>query len=262
MMSVGRNDPCPCGSGKKYKRCCLANQGSTAVTHITSPTLDAEAFVAEVRQKRGERIFRRARGWEIQMSFGAPEFQKMFGCDVFYLTAMLYPARRPSRSDDWRALGEMLGPLGAPREPVLPWEDFAPMAPHHFAWSTETGERVEIPEFAKDAIRLLQRQRFGDPAAWQHGNGPCAHCGEPAVALVGCRFCDKTYAHCASHASQVKTTMSGHGLRVHPDKLPRKVIDALLRDEGGSLSEIRAEAAKDPEMWKKLTDFIAARSSR
>jgi uncharacterized protein len=22
--SVGRNDPCPCGSGKKYKKCCLA----------------------------------------------------------------------------------------------------------------------------------------------------------------------------------------------------------------------------------------------
>lgn len=21
--NVGRNDPCPCGSGKKYKRCCL-----------------------------------------------------------------------------------------------------------------------------------------------------------------------------------------------------------------------------------------------
>ncbi|MEW8182720.1 MAG: SEC-C metal-binding domain-containing protein [Candidatus Thiodiazotropha endolucinida] len=20
---VGRNDPCPCGSGKKYKKCCL-----------------------------------------------------------------------------------------------------------------------------------------------------------------------------------------------------------------------------------------------
>lgn len=23
-MSVGRNDPCPCGSGKKYKKCCGA----------------------------------------------------------------------------------------------------------------------------------------------------------------------------------------------------------------------------------------------
>jgi len=26
---VGRNDPCPCGSGKKYKKCCGANQGTT-----------------------------------------------------------------------------------------------------------------------------------------------------------------------------------------------------------------------------------------
>ena len=24
MAKTGRNDPCPCGSGKKYKRCCLA----------------------------------------------------------------------------------------------------------------------------------------------------------------------------------------------------------------------------------------------
>ena len=22
-MKIGRNDPCHCGSGKKYKRCCL-----------------------------------------------------------------------------------------------------------------------------------------------------------------------------------------------------------------------------------------------
>jgi tetratricopeptide (TPR) repeat protein len=24
MAKIGRNDPCPCGSGKKYKKCCLA----------------------------------------------------------------------------------------------------------------------------------------------------------------------------------------------------------------------------------------------
>ena len=22
IMHIGRNDPCPCGSGKKYKKCC------------------------------------------------------------------------------------------------------------------------------------------------------------------------------------------------------------------------------------------------
>jgi preprotein translocase subunit SecA len=28
---VGRNDPCPCGSGKKYKNCCLKNEKSVSV---------------------------------------------------------------------------------------------------------------------------------------------------------------------------------------------------------------------------------------
>ncbi|UWU91654.1 SEC-C metal-binding domain-containing protein [Bradyrhizobium sp. CB1015] len=28
---VGRNDPCPCGSGKKFKRCCLNSQGATEI---------------------------------------------------------------------------------------------------------------------------------------------------------------------------------------------------------------------------------------
>jgi preprotein translocase subunit SecA len=27
---VGRNDPCPCGSGKKYKKCCGAAQGDSS----------------------------------------------------------------------------------------------------------------------------------------------------------------------------------------------------------------------------------------
>jgi len=25
LEKLGRNDPCPCGSGKRYKRCCLAS---------------------------------------------------------------------------------------------------------------------------------------------------------------------------------------------------------------------------------------------
>jgi preprotein translocase subunit SecA len=26
---VGRNEPCPCGSGRKYKKCCGASTGPT-----------------------------------------------------------------------------------------------------------------------------------------------------------------------------------------------------------------------------------------
>jgi len=29
MVKIGRNDTCPCGSGKKYKKCCLNNPGQT-----------------------------------------------------------------------------------------------------------------------------------------------------------------------------------------------------------------------------------------
>jgi len=30
MSKPGRNDPCPCGSGKKYKKCCLAKDEAAA----------------------------------------------------------------------------------------------------------------------------------------------------------------------------------------------------------------------------------------
>ena len=31
-MKAGRNDPCPCGSGKKYKKCCLAKDQAASLT--------------------------------------------------------------------------------------------------------------------------------------------------------------------------------------------------------------------------------------
>lgn len=30
MSKIGRNDPCPCGSGKKYKNCCLGKKQEQA----------------------------------------------------------------------------------------------------------------------------------------------------------------------------------------------------------------------------------------
>jgi len=29
-VKIGRNDPCPCGSGKKFKRCCLGRDMTVA----------------------------------------------------------------------------------------------------------------------------------------------------------------------------------------------------------------------------------------
>jgi hypothetical protein len=44
-MKTGRNDPCPCGSGKKYKRCCMSNH--TADTPPGNPLTEATAEINE-----------------------------------------------------------------------------------------------------------------------------------------------------------------------------------------------------------------------
>lgn len=49
-LKAGRNEPCPCGSGRKYKRCCLRN----------GPPPEPLSFSDEVR----------ARAWEALLAFG------------------------------------------------------------------------------------------------------------------------------------------------------------------------------------------------
>ncbi len=47
MVKVNRNDPCPCGSGKKYKKCCLIKKDSTKrLSEHTKRMLGISSFVA------------------------------------------------------------------------------------------------------------------------------------------------------------------------------------------------------------------------
>ena len=34
MVAIGRNDPCPCGSGKKYKQCCLGKEPPPRISAV------------------------------------------------------------------------------------------------------------------------------------------------------------------------------------------------------------------------------------
>jgi len=45
MAKIGRNEPCPCGSGKKYKHCCLQQQEAAAralAAAAVRPIIDVE----------------------------------------------------------------------------------------------------------------------------------------------------------------------------------------------------------------------------
>jgi tetratricopeptide (TPR) repeat protein len=41
MAKIGRNEPCPCGSGRKYKHCCLQQQEAAARARAGSATRPA-----------------------------------------------------------------------------------------------------------------------------------------------------------------------------------------------------------------------------
>ena len=67
VAKVGRNDPCPCGSGQKYKRCCFAQdqerlRHSTAIPGVTSEELEAEPepflTAATLEDLRGHKLVR------------------------------------------------------------------------------------------------------------------------------------------------------------------------------------------------------------
>ena len=43
MVKVGRNDPCPCGSAQKYKRCCLPREEAAAAERAAARACEAES---------------------------------------------------------------------------------------------------------------------------------------------------------------------------------------------------------------------------
>lgn len=49
MEKIGRNDPCPCGSGKKFKQCCLNSKIPDAAAQV-STTAQARQFVETLTQ--------------------------------------------------------------------------------------------------------------------------------------------------------------------------------------------------------------------
>jgi hypothetical protein len=60
MGQIGRNDPCPCGSGKKYKRCCLERKGALPAAEIQG----AGAFTPEARASAIQKLLKFASGPE------------------------------------------------------------------------------------------------------------------------------------------------------------------------------------------------------
>ena len=54
MAKPGRNDPCPCGSGKKYKRCCLTRDEAAEREQLAKAQAARDERTVEKRQSLRE----------------------------------------------------------------------------------------------------------------------------------------------------------------------------------------------------------------
>ena len=79
---AGRNDPCPCGSGKKYKKCCLDKDLETGrEAREALPEVMAKFAEQAARHERTERILREQYGKGLS---GHGDVAARTGCSVFW----------------------------------------------------------------------------------------------------------------------------------------------------------------------------------
>jgi len=123
--TVGRNDPCPCGSGKKYKRCCLAKDEQRAAQereHVPQPEEDAPSPAQ------------------------AP--------DIHQIPAMLQAlARKSSSRKDRAGFEELL----AQTKPILDYVERQPAI--EAASEAIKAHRAEFEKLADDQAAYLERTR-------------------------------------------------------------------------------------------------------
>jgi hypothetical protein len=107
-MSIGRNEPCPCGSGKKYKKCCL-QRGPEPINYMKQKLNRFHERVVGDLLQHGAKVFGpEALDEAAEEFFGWPEGEEAEEIDLEYHETLFYPwflfKWRIESADDKRSL--------------------------------------------------------------------------------------------------------------------------------------------------------------
>lgn len=128
MAKPGRNDPCPCGSGNKYKKCCQPKDDAAEQQVLATTTAQRDAKVVEQRQRdralRAEVLARLTRAEEEDLyddeldvaSNAVVSLVKAGKLDEAEAAARALLARYPEVHDGWDRLGMVHDARGNSRE--------------------------------------------------------------------------------------------------------------------------------------------------
>jgi len=103
MAKPGRNDPCPCGSGKKYKKCCLTNDEAEKGAEIAAARcLDAH----DLKEAVSNRLVWHDEDDEItEASHAVVELVHVGKLNEAEVAARDLLMRYPDEPDGWDCLG-------------------------------------------------------------------------------------------------------------------------------------------------------------
>lgn len=143
-MKVGRNDPCPCGSGKKYKKCCLAKEEVLQRKHPIDSRKEKEpetaTFIDETQMTPAQLI---------DAGYHSLEKKERIACGLWWLA--------------WRKLKLFIGETGVTSIEQLDRLYERPLSQWFRDLERETGRAVKRAwvnafwriNFAGDVVRLL-----------------------------------------------------------------------------------------------------------
>jgi len=90
-MTIGRNDPCPCGSGKKYKKCCI-DKGSDPVIYMKQKIDRFHERIVDELMRHGDKMFNSEALYEAADEFfGWPEEEEAEELDLEGHLTVFYP---------------------------------------------------------------------------------------------------------------------------------------------------------------------------
>ena len=81
MNKIGRNEPCPCGSGKKYKKCCLDKERKEVKPFDKINVIIQEGFELLEKKKVKEACITWEKVWEETKKFITPEIRSVTQLD-------------------------------------------------------------------------------------------------------------------------------------------------------------------------------------
>lgn len=143
-MSLGRNDPCSCGSGKKFKRCCAIKSTQTPI-HRTGLIQVGSAAVVCKHDKHRDTKRNKEAGQHYQMGNALAAQGRMGQAVIYYEQAI---SVRADYVEAYSNLGNALAALGNIDQAVARYEHALSIEPNpqiHFNLATvlEGQDRIE-----------------------------------------------------------------------------------------------------------------------